>query len=108
MSVIYQFFSTGSNHWIGLYEEEEGKWKWSDGEPHGTTTFFGSVDHSSNSTDVKDCVAIDSYSGTWIKQNCEIAWEFVCEIPKGLYQQGQTVTPVVVPQPNCNYQCCIK
>ena len=79
--------STNYDYWIGL-SEDGATWKWSDETPFLGNTFFDStIDHGS--AEVQDCVGMSSLTGNWIKQNCEMAWGWVCEIRKGVYMEGQ-------------------
>ncbi|XP_055351238.1 uncharacterized protein LOC129597631 [Paramacrobiotus metropolitanus] len=90
------------NFWIGLKEKDQ-SWAWSDGSVYGTNTFFNSMlDHST--TDVVDCVAMEAYTGSWIKQNCQLSWGWVCEVPKGFYTEGEEL-PTLPPTIETNQTC---
>ncbi|OQV11956.1 C-type mannose receptor 2 [Hypsibius exemplaris] len=83
------------NYWIGLYEDGT-SWKWSDGTPFLGTNFFNPTIDSS-SEQAHDCVGIYTTDGTWLKQNCEVTWGWVCEIPKGFYLEGQQIPTLPTP-----------
>jgi Lectin C-type domain len=77
--------------WIGLRQNgAQNKWEWADGRPLTNLNFWhtGGENHA---TDQPDCVAVEVLGGKWIPQSCQQAWGWVCEIPKGLYTEGELI-----------------
>jgi hypothetical protein len=86
----------GYTYWIGLKEKNEGSWAWSDGQPYGTTTFWRPIGHQGSSS-LLDCVGVESETGQWVQQNCNIGAGWVCEVPKGFYHDGQEIPTIPSP-----------
>jgi Lectin C-type domain len=85
----------GYLYWIGLHEQRDGSWAWSDGQPYGTTTFWHPTEQGSSQ--LLDCVGMDSESGMWMQQNCNLGAGWICQIPKGFYYDGEEIPAIPSP-----------
>ncbi|XP_055345944.1 macrophage mannose receptor 1-like [Paramacrobiotus metropolitanus] len=94
-----QGFSSAHQYWIGMKENEnnEYRWEWSDGSPITGEYWHQSEQH--HSADVVDCAAINWSNGKWVKQTCQVANGYVCEIPKDAYYENELINvfPTAVP-----------
>ena len=98
-TVAYSFDKT-DQVWVGLRQTgDQNRWEWVDGSPvTGTNFWHATEDHQ---TDQPDCVAMEVYYGKWIRQSCQQAWGWICEIPRGTYTAGELVQEFPTPiQPN--------
>ncbi|OWA50804.1 putative C-type mannose receptor 2, partial [Hypsibius exemplaris] len=90
-------------YWIGLNESPRPgslipRWEWADGTPFGTTdNFHPTFDHSTDGILNYDCVVIEAMEGYWIKQSCHLVTGWICEVPKGMYTQGQDISDLELP-----------
>lgn len=84
---------TWADYWIGLTDEqEENKWKWSDGTDLGNYTNWGGVEHKqpNDKGHKENCVGIrngkfagtDIYSGQWHDKGCGESRGYLCEKEK--------------------------
>ncbi|OQV11953.1 Macrophage mannose receptor 1 [Hypsibius exemplaris] len=90
------------SYWIGLYEDGT-SWKWSDDTPFLGVQFFDSSSNSS-SEHAHDCVGIN-YNGNWLAQNCLLTWGWICEVPKGVYLDGQDIPTLPTITTTANETC---
>lgn len=86
-------FLSGPNkvdYWIGLTDEqEENKWKWSDGSNLGNYTNWGGVDkqqpndhgHNENCVGIRNgrFAGTELYSGQWHDKGCGDSRGYICE-----------------------------
>lgn len=84
---------TPADYWIGLTDEqEENKWKWSDGTNLGNYTNWGGVRHKqpNDNRHNENCVGIrngqfagtEKYSGEWHDKGCGTSRGYICEKEK--------------------------
>ncbi|XP_076004194.1 uncharacterized protein LOC142996952 [Genypterus blacodes] len=69
--------------WIGLTDGgKEAKWKWVDGTPLGTTTYWAQGQPNSHNGVDQDCVEFWSRTtgtGEWNDEHCNIEQQWICE-----------------------------
>ncbi|XP_069834947.1 C-type lectin domain family 4 member M-like [Dendropsophus ebraccatus] len=64
--------------WIGLSDHQrEGNWRWMDGTPYDSTTWFWHTDQPNNDGD-EDCVTLSPVS-KWNDDKCSEKYKSVCE-----------------------------
>ncbi|XP_055351240.1 macrophage mannose receptor 1-like [Paramacrobiotus metropolitanus] len=94
------------SYWIGLQENIYGDFEWSDGTPYGTFAFWHPNYNQNNEIISADCVAMDGNEGKWFVQSCNLAWGWVCEIPRGWYNETDDIMQVTVPAPTITNARC--